>query len=156
MTKEEFEQLRDDMNELRIELLMVVCIMRDLSDSLQKHLYNANNYDENMTAKEEELSEQDVEDFLIRLGISQEKKGFIYLKIAILIGLKEGVKRRLLYARVMQETGATYDAITGAIKIVKKEAIEKKTDTFINVFGDNQGQMTTMSFIFKIVEFFKK
>ena len=110
---------------------------------------------ENITTKKEELFEQNVEDFLIRLGISQEKKGFIYLKTAILIGLKEGVKRRSLYSRVMQESNATYDAITGAIQIVKKEAIEKKTDTFINVFGDNHGQMPTMSFIFRIVDFLK-
>lgn len=151
MTKEEFEQLRKDIKELRIELLMVVCSMRDLGESLQKYLDNT----ENITTKKEKPSEQNVEDFLIRLGISQEKRGFIYLKTAILIGLKEGVKRRLLYSRVMQESNATYDAIMGSIKIVKKEAIEKKTDTFINVFGDNHEQIPTMSFIFKIVDFLK-
>ena len=63
MTKEEFEQLRKDITELRIELLMVVCSMRDLGESLQKYLDNT----ENITTKKEELLEQNVEDFLIRL-----------------------------------------------------------------------------------------
>lgn len=156
MTKEEFEQLRKDINELRTELLMVVGIMRDLSDSLQKSLGCMNNYsEESMTAKNEEFFKQNVEDFLISLGIPRHKKGFTYLKTAVEIGRKEGITRGRFYSKVSQETGASFTSLESCIRMVHKDAAEKNTETFISVFGKNYTMMSTTQFIATIVDFLK-
>lgn len=113
-----------------------------------------------------DISEQQISDFLKRLGLSTSNKGYYYIKHTLLLAVKESDDylfnmTTLLYPRIAKDFKTTASSVERSIRYVIGLTFESRMLTedinliFNNSYSYEKGKPTNLQFLTTIAEFMK-